>query len=1519
MQHLAARLALPLLFCGVSLFSQPNFTADELVPAYVGPFRAGVNPGAHPPFTDFQLADLAAGNAALNVDGVGCTAWRPGLFEDFLENFGYAARADEYEHAFEIGLRENTAIVGFPSEAHRDKTQFCPGIESTLFKNMYEPIWDGGANGTPVNDQNFYALYLWKAVNQYKKHVRFWEIWNEPGYDFTFLKGYLLPGQPGNWWENNPDPCDFKLRAPIFDYIRMLRISYEVIKTADPDAYVLCGGVGYPSFLDAILRNTDNPNGGSVTPDFPKKGGAYFDVLGFHAYPHFDASTQVYNETTQQLDYFRHSDGAADGIGVVKKRFETVLNARGYDGVTHPKKLWTITESNIPRKPFAFPLGSAEAQRNYVIKSWVECLRENFVQNHIYAFSEETEYEQATNEFDVMGLYKKLDFNDLYHQRVNDEGIAMKTANDLLFGKKYDADRTAALNLPQNVGGAAVKDALGNFTYVLWAKTKIDLSETATAFFSFPNGLISGELLRRECDFSKTKITHTASAIGQIQLSAAPVFFTEKNLSLSKYAGCAPLTIQFSDQSGVTATTTNWTFSGGAPASSTASSGNVTFSQSGSYDVFLEKKNAAGQVVFSKKETVIVGELPTANFTATEAGAVVYFENQASANTDQFLWEFGDNTTSDDPNPTHVFYQTDNFSVKLTASNECGNSAQTIDYQIVAPSSTMISQTAEEAVPPNDHPFRPGILTRYAPAWTDEQQADIAAGSPAKNVVGAGVKTLKAILPEDFVETFGYDIRLGTFQHYLNLDLQENTAILGFPGPGIVEKQPFCPTDPSVIFKDLYREIWDGGLNGTPINEQNPFANYVWQAVNTYKNQVRYWQIYDGVDTDFSGKHGWLPPGQPGNWWENNPDPCDMSLHAPAEYYIRMLRIAYEIVHTTDPDGLVLLGGIGFPSFLDVVLRNTDNPADGSVAPGYPKKGGAYFDALGFNEYPFVDGSTKYYDTDLGQFVYKRHSDAAADGILLQQKRFADVLKSRGFDGISHPEKIWLVSETGVSRKVFQDYFGGNEAQKNWLLKAWVAAMRAGFAQMTVFNLSDGTDAQNAQFPSDLMGIYENIQQKQPYQTIKTDLGWAYQTASMLLFKQQFDAQKTANLNLPSGVRGAAFKDIFGKYTFALWAETSVDNSEAAAANFQFPAGLVGPNLTRFDWDFSKTNSTTNQPTASPIPLTATPIFLSENAVPNAFPLASFSADTVEGCAGLVVHFFDNSQHSTGRNWSFPGGTPATSTELNPVVTYSQSGSYDVSLTVTSALGEHQNKQLGFIQIDPPPVADFMVKLVGAQADFTNTSSPDANFIKWIFWDGAVEFGFTPSRFFTQNGDFPLTLIAFGPCGSDTITKVISVKLAPVAGFNLLLPTACGQFSVGMQDASFGSPSAWFWTFPGGNPANSNAQFPTVSYPGAGNFSAQLIVENQYGKDTLLKTFSLTNAVYNQLKPTVCAGGKFEILGQTFDENHPTGEVVLPGGSAMGCDSIITVEVHFLQPPVTNLAATIFSSHDLSRVARGQL
>lgn len=76
--------------------------------------------------------------------------------------------------------------------------------------------------------------------------------------------------------------------------------------------------------------------------------------------------------------------------------------------------------------------------------------------------------------------------------------------------------------------------------------------------------------------------------------------------------------------------------------------------------------------------------------------------------------------------------------------------------------------------------------------------------------------------------------------------------------------------------------------------------------------------------------------------------------------------------------------------------------------------------------------------------------------------------------------------------------------------------------------------------------------------------------------------------------------------------------------------------------------------------------------------VADFTADVTAVSIGGSVHFTDNSWGAqlVSWNWEFEGGTPATSTQLNPVVTYNNAGSFDVRLTVTNADGESDTKYL---------------------------------------------------------------------------------------------------------------------------------------------------------------------------------------------------------------------------------------------------
>jgi len=201
----------------ITLWAQPNYTANDVVPPLNDQFRYGVNLHYFPNWgtQDTTLANIAAGNPAQNIIGAGATTLRPSLPEWFVNQFGYNVRGFAFDHYETLGLTNHTVFLEGPEAAHQDMTQYCPGQSSALFQNMYLPIWDDGTDGTPINENNYFAYYVYNTVLTYKDHVKFWEIWNEPDYTFTSA-AYDEPGTPGNWWENDPEPCDLQIKAPIY-------------------------------------------------------------------------------------------------------------------------------------------------------------------------------------------------------------------------------------------------------------------------------------------------------------------------------------------------------------------------------------------------------------------------------------------------------------------------------------------------------------------------------------------------------------------------------------------------------------------------------------------------------------------------------------------------------------------------------------------------------------------------------------------------------------------------------------------------------------------------------------------------------------------------------------------------------------------------------------------------------------------------------------------------------------------------------------------------------------------------------------------------------------------------------------------------------------------------------------------------------------------------------------------------------------------------------------------------------
>ncbi|MGO3154098.1 alkaline phosphatase PhoX [Mesonia sp.] len=97
----------------------------------------------------------------------------------------------------------------------------------------------------------------------------------------------------------------------------------------------------------------------------------------------------------------------------------------------------------------------------------------------------------------------------------------------------------------------------------------------------------------------------------------------------------------------------------------------------------------------------------------------------------------------------------------------------------------------------------------------------------------------------------------------------------------------------------------------------------------------------------------------------------------------------------------------------------------------------------------------------------------------------------------------------------------------------------------------------------------------------------------------------------------------------------------------------------------------------------ATVVFALKENLGAQIPLSDFVADEVLVEEGDVVTYTDlTTNNPTAWEWTFEGGTPATSTDENPMVTYDLEGVYAVTLKTTNAAGNNEVIKTDYIVVE---------------------------------------------------------------------------------------------------------------------------------------------------------------------------------------------------------------------------------------------
>ena len=147
------------------------------------------------------------------------------------------------------------------------------------------------------------------------------------------------------------------------------------------------------------------------------------------------------------------------------------------------------------------------------------------------------------------------------------------------------------------------------------------------------------------------------------------ILIADAQFSVTPAAGCAPLTVNFTDESEGNIFGYAWTFAGGNPSSSLDANPEVTYSTPGLYDVILFVTGPFGFDTIRVEDAVNVVAPAIAEFETDANGAVVNFINN-SQNAGAYLWDFGDGSPTEvSQNPFHQYALPGVYEVTLTVSN----------------------------------------------------------------------------------------------------------------------------------------------------------------------------------------------------------------------------------------------------------------------------------------------------------------------------------------------------------------------------------------------------------------------------------------------------------------------------------------------------------------------------------------------------------------------------------------------------------------------------------------------------------------------------------------------------------------------------------------------------------------------------------------------------------------------------------------------------------------------------------
>lgn len=874
------------------------------------------------------------------------------------------------------------------------------------------------------------------------------------------------------------------------------------------------------------------------------------------------------------------------------------------------------------------------------------------------------------------------------------------------------------------------------------------------------------------------------------------------DFSAEPTSGCRPLTVQFTDQSENVPTSWQWNFPGGTPSSSQLQNPQVVYNTAGTFNVTLTVTNALGSSQITKTNYITVQGPPVANFSFSLTGNAVQFVSTSTGNPTSFNWTFGDGNTSNEQNPLHVYSDDGVYLVTLEVESDCGTS----------------------------------LITKQVAVWTLPT-----AGFSALPTSGCAPMTVNFI-NESSSNAVNYS---WVFQGGSPASSNAVNPTVTYNNPGVynVTLTVSNPAGNNTVTKTGYIVVYStptANFTSTVSGRTVTFTN------TSTNNQSNSWNFGDGnSSTDVNPVHTYAADGSY-TVTLTVTNPCGSTT------------VTKTVVIDADPTA----GFSGSPTSgcapLTVQFTNS------STGPG----------SLTYN-WSFPGGNPSTSSSQNPQVVYAAAGAYSVTLITSSQFGSDTLVRSNyvsvattpiaGFTSVVNGLQVSFTNTSTNATTYLWDFGDGSTSNQANPVHTYssggtftVILTATNSCGNNIFTATVNTaPSPTANFSGTPTSGCAGFSVNYTDQSTGTPTSWSWTfpggtPASSTARNPQvtYNTPGTYSVTLtatnPSG-SGNVTKTNY----ITVWGPVVAGFTQSIAGN-TVTLTNTSAQATSYSWNFGDGNTST---AASPthtytnigvytITLTATgpcgnQTFSQQITIGQA-PLAAFSGNPLSGCGPLTVNLTDQSTGVVGtRAWVLTGGSPATSSIANPTVVYNTPGQYSISLTVTNAVGSSSISKTNYVTVLPNPEANFNFSVAGTTVTFTNQSN-NANTYSWNFGNGATSTDANPTYTYPTGGVYTVTLTVTGTCGSTSVAKTVSAYVAPVANFALNPGSGCAPQNVQFTDQSTNTPTSWSWSFPGGNPATSSAQNPSVSYSSPGVYTVTLTVQNPAGNNAVTKTDVIT-------------------------------------------------------------------------------